>query len=150
MKIKATLFLIFLVLSVIRCAFAESDIDIFAENILNYFKNNNYEALYEKMSEEAKRAMPYNGMVGFFNLEKEILGTLEQYDKLESLKHTVGSKSATTLRYAAHFENTGAVIVLVIVKENGQLACQNLHVDSLIFSKPEIRKRFEEFSPAPR
>jgi len=127
--------------------FAESNIDIFTENILNYFKDSNYEILYEKMSTEAKSAMPYDGMVGFFKLEKEVLGALKQYNKLESLKQVVGNKPVITLRYTAHFENTNAIITLVIVEENGQLACKTLHVDSLIFMKPEVQKRFEEFSP---
>ena len=146
MKIKTTLFLIFLVLFVMGHAFAESDIDVFAQNILNDFKNSKYKELYEKMSLEAKRAMPYNEMVEFFNLEKEILGELERYEEIDSMQQIANNKSAMISRYAAYFINTGAIITITIVEEGEKLACQVLHVDSLIFSKPEVRKRFEALS----
>jgi len=147
MKVKTNLFTIFMFLFIVGCAFAESNIDTFCQDVLNDFKNDKAEALYERMSEETKQAMSYNGMVEFFNLEKDILGDLKQYDKLDMLEHVVDGKAMTTIRYAAHFENTAAIIVLAIIEEGGELSCQNLHVDSLLFAKPEIQKRFEEFSP---
>lgn len=146
MKLKFCVISIFLILSAWGFAFAE-DINTFTGKTLDDFKNNNYEALYAEMSQAAKTAMPYNGMVDFFQEEKEILGKLERYDKLDSIQQITNYGPTTIIRYAAYFEKTGAIIVLTIVEENGKLACQSLHVDSLVFAKPEIQERLKKFIP---
>lgn len=146
MRFKFCVISIFLLLSAWGSAFA-GDINAFAEKTLGDFKNNNYEALYAEMSQAAKTAMPYNGMVDFFQEEKEILGKLQRYDKLDNMQQVTSYGLTTILRYAAYFEKTGAIIVLTIVEENGKPACQSLHIDSLVFAKPEIQERLKKFTP---
>jgi len=130
---------------------AEGKIDIeiilFAENILSDFKNNNYGDLYGKMSTELKAVMPYEGMAKLFDLEKQILGDLEHYGRLDNMQQVVYGKVITTFRYTAYFENTGAIIILAIIDENGKPVCHKFNVDSLVFSKPEVQKLFETLSP---
>ena len=146
MNTKIFLIIICLMVCTFGFAFSEGDSDKFAGDVLNNFKNNEYEPLYAKMSSEAKKVMPYNQMVEFFKLEKEILGELTRYEKLDGMQQMIQNRPVKTFRYAAYFTNTGAIIVVTIIEESGKLTCQKLHVDSLIFSKPEVQKRFEALS----
>jgi|TARA_B100000315_G_C14582515_1_gene591259 hypothetical protein len=127
----------------VSSAFPRNNIDRFTKNLLNDFKSNKYASFYEKMSEETKKLMSYEDMKKLFDLEKDVLGSLRKFEKLESLEQVVKEKTVTTLRYTAKFSKTGALIILVVVEENEKLKCHKFYVDSLIFSKPEIQEQFK-------
>lgn len=112
---------------------AEPD-ELFAGQCLEYFKNRNYLALYNEMSDNAQK-MPFNNMVALFCAEEKILGQLKEYTKSGRVP-PAGSASPVSFQYVCIFDKSDGVVMVDIVTENNRMKISEFKVlSSALFTK---------------
>lgn len=96
--------------------------EIFVEECLEYFKNRDYFALYNRMSDHAKK-MPFTSMVNLFSAEEKILGPLKEYRQFGRVPPP-GSPSPhsdpVSFQYICVFDCSEGVAIVNIITENSR------------------------------
>jgi hypothetical protein len=125
--------------------YAQDEVNKFADGYIQYFRNDDFAALYSNMCQTAKVAMSQEGMTGLIKIEKEILGNIIDYINVETLQRTSEGVPETVLNYVADFERGQGVITISIIKENNALKIKVFHIDSPAFLKPKSKELLQNF-----
>ena len=118
----------------------------FADRIVELGKSGAYAAVYDEMAQETKASMSLETWLSMCNMQKQVLGDLNQYRQAAQSPNPFSPK-AVDVEYQAQFLKAEGSVTVTIVEEAGKLKVKSFTANSPAFME-QAQKFMAQLSKA--